>query len=150
MELDIGKHCSLKECNQLDYLPFLCEKCNLYFCLEHKTPESHNCKFINDATSISICKKMSKKKNKQDICVFKKCKKNTIHYCKLCQQNFCLEHRYQEVHNCQKLFEINNESENQNNKTNLIIKQPKTNTMNINKTEKQTPKKKYLSCCIIC
>ena len=40
---NIGKHC--KTCNQYDFLPFKCDLCSNFFCLNHKTPESHNCIF---------------------------------------------------------------------------------------------------------
>ncbi len=29
MDLDLGKHCTVKGCNQLDFLPFKCSKCKL-------------------------------------------------------------------------------------------------------------------------
>lgn len=44
MELyDIGKHCNLKGCNQLDFLPFKCDGCNKVFCSEHWKSEIHSC-----------------------------------------------------------------------------------------------------------
>lgn len=39
--IDIGKNCA--KCSQLDFLPFHCEFCNLTFCSNHRTLESHNC-----------------------------------------------------------------------------------------------------------
>ncbi|ORY87171.1 hypothetical protein LY90DRAFT_498412 [Neocallimastix californiae] len=40
---DLGKQCHLKECKQLDFLPFTCEYCKHVFCKEHWKPESHRC-----------------------------------------------------------------------------------------------------------
>nr|CAG4644179.1 EOG090X0APF [Lepidurus arcticus] len=44
MELPhLGKHCSEKSCNQLDFLPVQCDACNEVFCKDHTNYESHNC-----------------------------------------------------------------------------------------------------------
>ncbi|ORX56501.1 hypothetical protein BCR36DRAFT_395471 [Piromyces finnis] len=40
---DLGKQCHLKECKQLDFLPFTCEYCKFVFCHEHWKPENHHC-----------------------------------------------------------------------------------------------------------
>lgn len=29
----LGQHCSLPDCQQLDFLPFKCDSCNKVFCL---------------------------------------------------------------------------------------------------------------------
>mmetsp|Transcript_19047 Transcript_19047/g.31021 ORF Transcript_19047/g.31021 Transcript_19047/m.31021 type:complete len:189 (-) Transcript_19047:367-933(-) len=45
MELShVGKHCSLKDCRQLDFLPFRCSHCKQSFCLGHRKPQDHQCK----------------------------------------------------------------------------------------------------------
>lgn len=47
--MNLGKNCQY--CNQLDFLPFICEFCNKTFCSNHRTIEQHNCinknKFYN-------------------------------------------------------------------------------------------------------
>jgi len=44
MELShIGKHCHLKGCGRLDFLPFKCAQCGGLFCIDHRFPESHEC-----------------------------------------------------------------------------------------------------------
>jgi predicted nucleic acid binding AN1-type Zn finger protein len=51
---DVGKHCALKECNQLDYLPFACKYCNKSYCLEHKDCKHHlNCSGPKDNVVVS-------------------------------------------------------------------------------------------------
>lgn len=40
--LDLGKNCYL--CNQLDFLPFVCEFCDHTFCSLHRNVDAHNCK----------------------------------------------------------------------------------------------------------
>lgn len=53
--MDLGKNCQY--CNQLDFLPFVCEFCNKTFCSNHRTIEQHNCKnkdkFFNQHNSSS-------------------------------------------------------------------------------------------------
>lgn len=39
MLVDIGKHCA--KCHQKTFLPFVCSKCGLSFCTEHRL--DHNC-----------------------------------------------------------------------------------------------------------
>lgn len=41
--IETGKHCSLDECKQLDFLPFTCNACGKVFCLDHRTYDSHVC-----------------------------------------------------------------------------------------------------------
>ncbi|KAJ7297662.1 hypothetical protein O6H91_Y234500 [Diphasiastrum complanatum] len=40
---DLGRHCSLPECNLVDFLPFICDCCNQVFCLEHRFYTKHGC-----------------------------------------------------------------------------------------------------------
>jgi len=40
---DLGQHCSMPSCNQLDFLPFECGACHQIFCLEHRSFKAHNC-----------------------------------------------------------------------------------------------------------
>lgn len=40
---DIGKHCNLDICKQRDYLPFQCDLCKNWYCLDHRTYKSHEC-----------------------------------------------------------------------------------------------------------
>ncbi|EGW34989.1 uncharacterized protein SPAPADRAFT_48045 [Spathaspora passalidarum NRRL Y-27907] len=39
--IDIGKNCSY--CNQLDFLPFVCEFCKQTFCSNHRKIDQHDC-----------------------------------------------------------------------------------------------------------
>ncbi|CAI0438286.1 unnamed protein product [Linum tenue] len=40
---DLGKHCFVEECKQLDFLPFTCDRCRQVFCLDHRSYLKHNC-----------------------------------------------------------------------------------------------------------
>ena len=110
MELDIGKHCSLKECNMLDYCPFLCQSCSEYYCLNHRMPKQHYCN-DNPVTIENTKKKNIKNKSikvkktkttvKCDVC--KKKIRNYVVYpfqCTQCGINVCESHRIPEYHNC--------------------------------------------------
>lgn len=44
MELPhIGKHCTVKTCNQIDFLPFNCQYCRGIFCAGHWKLSQHDC-----------------------------------------------------------------------------------------------------------
>lgn len=44
MELsNVGKHCEVSTCRQLDFLPFTCDNCKKIFCSEHRKYENHKC-----------------------------------------------------------------------------------------------------------
>ncbi|XP_059670225.1 zinc finger AN1 domain-containing stress-associated protein 12 [Cornus florida] len=53
---DLGIHCQLSECNQLDFLPFKCVACQKTFCLEHRAYKSHNCpKQDHNSRKVVVC-----------------------------------------------------------------------------------------------
>ncbi|DBB10635.1 TPA: hypothetical protein ACH3X3_007144 [Trebouxia sp. C0006] len=41
--LALGSHCSVPDCQQIDFLPFTCDCCGEVFCLQHRTYQSHSC-----------------------------------------------------------------------------------------------------------
>ena len=40
---ELGQHCQVKTCNQLDFLPVKCDACKAKFCNEHWTYDGHEC-----------------------------------------------------------------------------------------------------------
>ncbi|KAF6083571.1 zinc finger AN1-type containing 2A [Phyllostomus discolor] len=40
---DLGKHCSEKMCNRLDFLPLKCDACEQEFCKDHFARAAHKC-----------------------------------------------------------------------------------------------------------
>ncbi|KAF7804082.1 zinc finger AN1 and C2H2 domain-containing stress-associated protein 16 [Senna tora] len=53
---DLGKHCSLDNCHQLDFLPFTCDRCQKIYCLEHRSYIKHNCpKADIQGVTVVIC-----------------------------------------------------------------------------------------------
>ncbi|CAH9079377.1 unnamed protein product [Cuscuta epithymum] len=40
---NLGEHCSVSDCRQIDFLPFTCDCCHKVFCLEHRSYARHHC-----------------------------------------------------------------------------------------------------------
>ncbi|KAL0866332.1 LOW QUALITY PROTEIN: hypothetical protein Bca101_045450 [Brassica carinata] len=40
---DLGRHCSVDYCKQIDFLPFTCDRCIQVFCLDHRSYMKHSC-----------------------------------------------------------------------------------------------------------
>ncbi|XP_010241228.1 PREDICTED: zinc finger AN1 and C2H2 domain-containing stress-associated protein 16 [Nelumbo nucifera] len=40
---NLGQHCSVDDCKQIDFLPFTCDRCKQVFCLEHRSYGKHCC-----------------------------------------------------------------------------------------------------------
>ncbi|KAK7285591.1 hypothetical protein RJT34_20367 [Clitoria ternatea] len=53
---DLGQHCSVSDCNQIDFLPFTCDRCDLVYCLEHRSYIQHKCTKPNKKdVTVVIC-----------------------------------------------------------------------------------------------
>ncbi|KAL0583312.1 hypothetical protein ABG067_006813 [Albugo candida] len=69
--MDVGKHCSVTHCSQIDFLPFECDCCHSVFCLDHRSYTSHSCTSVqqNDQRVFEcpICKKLIDWTPDQDI-----------------------------------------------------------------------------------
>lgn len=99
-ELNIGKHCSVPTCHQLDFLPFMCYDCSKIFCKLHKEVTAHQC-----SGQPSTLPKISSVAIVSYQCTFNNCENTELVpvKCSLCEEQFCLTHRSAEVHNCTKL-----------------------------------------------
>jgi len=52
----LGKHCSEKSCNKLDFLPMKCDACNSIFCSEHFNYSKHSCPSAHQkSVQVPIC-----------------------------------------------------------------------------------------------
>lgn len=118
----VGKHCEASYCNQLDFLPFKCLSCEHTFCLDHRTEDAHKCtnagawaerkRLANQAKySIGGDKTMRDLVSQKD-CASPSCK-TTIGtslvpgvHCSRCNRDYCLKHRLEEDHACDKLTPI--------------------------------------------
>lgn len=100
-ELDIGKHCDLKDCKRLDFLPFECDGCSGIFCLDHKGRTAHACSEVNYVVEA--------KQIDHPIysCTYQECKASELVpvKCELCTKQYCLSHRLPEDHECQNLHQ---------------------------------------------
>ncbi|XP_004208551.2 AN1-type zinc finger protein 2B-like isoform X1 [Hydra vulgaris] len=41
--MSFGMHCSYPFCRRLDFLPFKCDTCEVFYCVNHFKPLQHNC-----------------------------------------------------------------------------------------------------------
>lgn len=126
--LNLGQHCNVRECNQLDFLPFKCSKCRGSFCLEHRTMASHQCKHVDDDNRKALvcpkCKRVLLVKSPTDDDVLQRhlksgcmslvstsvkmgCSKRGCgngeyipFKCKACRKNYCVKHRFPCQHSC--------------------------------------------------
>ncbi|XP_059835399.1 AN1-type zinc finger protein 1 isoform X3 [Hypanus sabinus] len=98
-ELEIGKQCTIQHCRQLDFLPFVCDACSGTYCLEHRNKDAHGC------SGVLIRKEPVQSKGSSSYsCSFKSCKTNELVpiICPECDKHFCLKHRHQSDHDCEK------------------------------------------------
>ncbi|EPQ58499.1 hypothetical protein GLOTRDRAFT_57525, partial [Gloeophyllum trabeum ATCC 11539] len=108
---EIGAHCSVQSCKELDFLPIKCG-CGRVFCRHHISADSHECPNIT-RTSVPL---ESTSDEKLQRCAFVSCNKPSLEaytstdstnssqrlraLCPRCQQSFCAAHRYPEAHAC--------------------------------------------------
>lgn len=93
-----GEQCFINDCKQLDFLPFVCEHCQLIFCKEHFHPGSHKCpNFVDKVKTVQ-------EKILSFICSHDSCEEKSVIEmpCVKCKQHFCLGHRY---HGCLEIDE---------------------------------------------
>ncbi|XP_030071833.1 AN1-type zinc finger protein 1 isoform X2 [Microcaecilia unicolor] len=83
-----------------DFLPFVCSYCSGIFCLEHRSRASHSCP--EDSTRNEIVKLEG---HTVHPCTFNSCdaKELVLLFCSFCDKPFCLRHRHQSDHKCEKL-----------------------------------------------
>ncbi|KJE95962.1 hypothetical protein CAOG_06345 [Capsaspora owczarzaki ATCC 30864] len=127
--LSFGTHCDVKDCRQLDFLPFRCDSCTQTFCLDHRTYESHKCSAApNQDIRIPECPKCQQKIQRprgsdaaaqiqkhiasgcRDLvllaprrkCNHKGCKNTEAlsFKCNRCEHQFCIKHMRVQDHTC--------------------------------------------------
>ncbi len=100
-ELDIGQHCTVPECKQLDFLPILCPSCRQVFCKDHSFVDNHPCshEYDNVPSPASIESRAA-----VPACQYGNCGKRELTpvTCEHCGMSLCLQHRHQLDHSCQK------------------------------------------------
>lgn len=113
----IGSHCQFTYCNQLDFLPFLCQSCRKTYCLDHRTETSHQCEnegaWAERKRQADLARHSAGEgKRMRDLIAQKPCAddgcKTVIGtslvpgvHCAGCNRDYCLKHRLREDHDCQ-------------------------------------------------
>ncbi|XP_039255569.2 AN1-type zinc finger protein 1-like [Styela clava] len=102
-ELNIGKQCSLLQCQRLDFLPFECDGCSQIFCLDHKGRTAHSCSDVNYIKEGSSLTRVTPLRSYS--CSLEECNQSDLVQveCNLCGKHFCLKHRLPEDHKCHQL-----------------------------------------------
>lgn len=118
----VGKHCEYDYCNQLDFLPFLCQSCRKTYCLDHRTETAHKCKsagawaerkrLAQQAQPSIGGGKTLRDRVSEKPCASPSCKTVVgtsltpgVH-CTTCNRDYCLKHRLGEDHDCKNLIPI--------------------------------------------
>jgi len=108
-ELDIGQHCSLPTCKQLDFLPCKCDLCGLIFCKDHAAYDAHSCSEYGSAAAYG--KKHSESTPVSYACSESGCSSRELIEikCGLCDNCYCLAHRHYDDHKCTGVADVREE-----------------------------------------
>ena len=108
--MDVGIHCSYGPCNRLDFLPFVCSKCQLKYCQDHRLSGTHGCVAdVKPQQQQQQQQQQQIKKTREGSarCGYNSCQTvldNALHpgvACTGCQGVlYCLKHRHPSDHNC--------------------------------------------------
>ncbi|XP_074841815.1 AN1-type zinc finger protein 1 isoform X2 [Carettochelys insculpta] len=84
----------------IDFLPFVCDGCSGVFCLQHRSRDSHGCSEVNIRHE-----SMKSDQHKPYPCTYTGCNGKELLpvLCPFCKKQFCLRHRHQSDHECEKL-----------------------------------------------
>ncbi|ESO90325.1 hypothetical protein LOTGIDRAFT_123476 [Lottia gigantea] len=99
---EVGKHCSVSDCKQLDFLPFDCDRCGLVFCKLHKATDNHQC-----SQHLKVDSRPEYHGPKGISCFYSDCKNRELTPipCIKCYNSYCLKHRHAQDHDCKVLQE---------------------------------------------
>ncbi|NWI05909.1 ZFAN1 protein, partial [Tichodroma muraria] len=83
-----------------DFLPFVCDGCSGVFCLQHRSRDAHGCPEVNTRNS-----SVKPDQHRSYPCSYKDCNGKELLpvLCPYCEKHFCLRHRHQSDHECEKL-----------------------------------------------
>ncbi|KAJ3221169.1 AN1-type zinc finger protein 1 [Clydaea vesicula] len=140
MDLAIGKHCSNSDCKQLDFLPFRCNKCELFYCQDHRF--RHKCR-EEELTGNSPPKKKILDSDLKE-CFLSECNVKELFYstCSQCSRNFCLRHRHPTDHNCESVQIKQNFQQAKSNEIKDLISEKLSSSTKIENSNKiKKPKK---------
>jgi len=129
---NLGKHCSDRSCQRLEFLPYTCERCKRVFCQDHRKFVDHNCPIQVDRV-VPVCplcaqiipllpgedanEKVARHMDAgcrpeksvvpildDHACSMPRCKEKEHQkcICQLCNKNFCYKHKHPMDHECPK------------------------------------------------
>ena len=104
MDINIGNHCEHSSCNTLDFLPFKCDFCKKYFCEYHAPAHVHSCNEYLEFLDNSIIKSTEDRNKYTKCCAMPNCIVtgiSNIVRCSKCNKNYCLSHRFPDIHSCE-------------------------------------------------
>ncbi|XP_014163273.2 AN1-type zinc finger protein 1 [Geospiza fortis] len=83
-----------------NFLPFVCDGCSGIFCLQHRSRDAHGCSEVNIRNS-----SVKPDQHRSYPCSYKDCNGKELLpvLCPYCDKHFCLRHRHQSDHECEKL-----------------------------------------------
>ena len=137
----IGKQCEVETCQQLDFLPIQCAKCEKTFCKNHSSLDSHNCSSLNQAQTLP--NKSEPKKEFLKPCCLDKCQKSVVTNCPICALDFCMDHRLEKDHSCSKVYE--NHIEDSLPKTQALVESILAKRKELPKSDPKTVKNQKLA-----
>ena len=134
---ELGHHCSLRGCNQLDFVPFHCARCDNFYCRDHRLLDQHGCKSIHESTTTAEngTGTAPKLEEFKFMCSHPGCfvRERTLIQCPRCDRCFCMKHRLCEEHACPGL----NQQQQEKPRFQLTIAVPKQKSAAENRTEKK-------------
>ena len=89
----VGAHCQFEGCGQKEFFPFSCSDCNKTFCGEHRHVGCAEPQQKQQHDNVDLKKDWPK-------CMFTECEEVSSSGCKLCGRQFCLNHRFEDQHEC--------------------------------------------------
>ncbi|KAF2345964.1 Zinc finger AN1-type [Trinorchestia longiramus] len=97
---ELGHHCHVASCQQLDFLPLTCQYCSLTHCKDHSQPDDHQCQRKPHAPQ------GSDENNFKYACSLEGCAARELVpvLCDSCSRNYCLQHRHPPDHACTSLL----------------------------------------------
>ena len=91
---ELGQQCYVKSCQQIDFLPIKCSRCQGTFCKDHSSLDGHACSSLSDE------KPIVKSEIARTECSLDNCSKDVMANCPLCRIDFCMNHRLEADHKC--------------------------------------------------
>ncbi|XP_037091048.1 AN1-type zinc finger protein 1-like [Pollicipes pollicipes] len=94
---ELGRHCGLAACRQLDFLPLVCAHCQVTFCRHHVAADVHSCDKAPQPAEADLTASTRVYGCHVAGCTAAELTPVT---CPGCQRPCCLTHRHEAEHDC--------------------------------------------------